>query len=60
MAENQLFLDYMEAWQASEEHTSECANCHDDQLCQTGTPLHERFVELQNQYREWQAERRLI
>lgn len=60
MAENPSFIDYMEAWQAFEEHITECANCHDDQLCQTGEPLHERFVELQNEYREWQAEQRLI
>lgn len=60
MAVNQLFLTYMEAWQESEEHTTEWANCQDDELCQVGKPLHERFVELQKQYREWQAERRLI
>ncbi|MER5781288.1 hypothetical protein ABT104_06100 [Streptomyces mobaraensis] len=46
-----LFQRYMRAFQDSTDHTSACGSCQDDQPCQDGALVHERFARLQDAYR---------
>lgn len=50
-----LYVRYMGAFAASEEHTNGCEACEAGQDCTVGAPIHERFHRLQDAYRERQS-----
>ncbi|GAB2606724.1 hypothetical protein GCM10027168_44450 [Streptomyces capparidis] len=49
--DDDLFVRYMRAFEASTEHQAGCGNCQDDRPCAAGVWLHERFTSLQDHYR---------
>ncbi|MER6123044.1 hypothetical protein ABT173_10240 [Streptomyces sp. NPDC001795] len=50
-----LFVRYMKAFEDSTEHAVGCLACQGETPCAEGVPIHERFVRLQDAYRERQS-----
>ncbi|MER5570510.1 hypothetical protein ABT083_30625 [Streptomyces goshikiensis] len=53
-----LFVRYMKAFEDSTTHLGACAACQADELCEAGTPIHERFAKLQDAYNARQKQQR--
>ncbi|WP_344407185.1 hypothetical protein, partial [Streptomyces longisporus] len=45
-----LFVAYMEAFEASNKHWAACQACQEDRPCAVGGPIHDRFAQLQDRY----------
>lgn len=50
MADDDLYIRYMKAFEASTTHQGGCTACQHDQRCETGAPIHEKFARLQDAY----------
>ncbi|MGW7367980.1 hypothetical protein ACWGI8_32305 [Streptomyces sp. NPDC054841] len=50
-----LYVRYMRAFQDSTDHTADCEPCQAGQDCTGGAPIHKRFAQLQDDYRERQS-----
>ncbi|WP_262505809.1 hypothetical protein [Streptomyces sp. TRM68367] len=46
----------MKAFEDSTEHTADCPACQGETPCAVGVSIHERFVRLQDAYRERQSQ----
>ncbi|MFD9815027.1 hypothetical protein [Streptomyces sp. NPDC059080] len=48
MSRDELFIAYMQAFEASTTHLGACTACQNDQPCTTGAPIHAEFITRQD------------
>ncbi len=53
--EENVFVAYMEAFKASNEHWAKRPDCFRDRACEVGDPIHARFFHLQDRYKATQT-----